>query len=91
MDYTNLLKSKGFDLNEYPEGKFWEYEVKDNELLKEKMCKIFQVSIDILSDGTDIDTLILQCVEDFSRCLFYYDCNSFDMEIDEFMECIEKM
>lgn len=91
MDYTNLLKSKGFDLNEYPEGKFWEYAVKDNELLKEKICKIFQAIIDISSDGTDINTLILQCAEDFSHCLFYYDCNSFDMEIDEFMECIEKM
>ena len=91
MNYANLLNSKGFKLNEYPEGKFWEYEVKDDELQKENICEIFQASIDISSDGTDINTLILQCAEDFSHCLFYYDCNSFDMETDEFMRCIEKM
>lgn len=91
MNYADLLLSKGFELNKYPEGKFWEFEVKNDEVLKEKICKIFQASIEIFSDGTDITTLILQCTEDFKCCLFYYDCNSFVMNTEEFMECVKKI
>lgn len=86
-----LLQSKGFSFNAYPEGKFWELEVKDDELLKEKICKIFKADIELFVDGTDIDTLILQCAEDFTRCIFYYDCNPFDMETEEFMRCVKKI
>lgn len=32
-----LLQNKGFSINTYPEGKFWELEVKNDELLKEKI------------------------------------------------------
>ena len=91
MDYTNLLQSKGFSLNEYPEGKFWELTVEDDETLKEKICNIFKSDIELFVHGTDIDTLILQCAEDFSKCLFYYDCNPFTIETDDFMECVEKI
>ena len=35
-----LLQSKGFSLNTYPEGKFWELTVEDDENLKGKICKI---------------------------------------------------
>ena len=91
MDYKELLESKGFSLNEYPEGKFWEFVVKDDEGLEEKLCKIFRASVDFVSQGTDIDTLILQCAEDFSKCLFYYDCNPFDMETEDFMKCVYQM
>ena len=86
-----LLQSKGFSFNTYPEGKFWELEVKDDELLKEKICKIFKADIELFVDGTDIDTLILQCTEDFTRCIFYYDCNPFNMETDDFMKCVERI
>ena len=91
MDYTGLLQSKGFSLNEYPEGKFWELTVEDDEELKEKICKIFKADIELFVNGTDIDTLILQCAEDFSKCLFYYDGNPYYMETDEFMKCVEKI
>lgn len=40
---------------------------------------------------TDIDTIILQCAENFTKCLFYYDCNAFDMETKTFMKCVENM
>ena len=91
MNYKKLLESKGFSINEYPEGKFWEFVVEDNEELKQKICKIFKVNIELYVDGTDIDTLILQCAEDFTKCLFYYDCNLFDMETEDFMKCVEQM
>lgn len=86
-----LLQSKGFILNTYPEGKFWEFVIEDDEKLKEKIYKIFSADIELFVDGTDIDTLILQCAEDFTKCIFYYDCNPFDMETEEFMKCVEKI
>lgn len=91
MDYKELLVSKGFSLNTYPEGKFWEFVVENDEELKDKLCKIFGADIELYITRTDIDTLILQCAEDFTRCLFYYDCNPFDMETEEFMRCIEQI
>lgn len=65
--------------------------MKEDEELKDKLCKIFSANIELFVAGTDIDTLILQCAEDFTKCLFYYDCNPFDMETEEFMKCVEKM
>lgn len=82
MNYSNLLKEKGFILNTYPEGKFWELVITKDENKKEHICKVFEA---------DIDTLILQCAEDFTKCLFYYDCNPFDMETKTFMKCVENM
>lgn len=86
-----LLQSKGFSLNTYPEGKFWELTVEDNESLKLKICKIFNAEIEVTVNGSDIETLILQCAEDFTKCIFYYDCNPFDMETDDFMKCVKKI
>lgn len=86
-----LLQNKSFSLNVYPEGKFWELTVEDDENLKEKICKIFNAEIEVTANGSDIETLILQCAEDFTKCIFYYDCNSFDMEIEDFMKCVERI
>lgn len=86
-----LLRSKGFSLNTYPEGKFWELTVENDENLKVKICKIFNAEIEVTVNGSDIETLILQCAEDFTKCIFYYDCNPFDMETDDFMKCVEKI
>lgn len=88
MNYKELLESKGFSLNTYPEGKFWEFVVETDEGLKKKICNIFQADIEEYIGNIDVDTLILQCAEDFTKCLFYYDCNSFDMKTEEFMECV---
>ena len=38
-----LLQSKGFSLNTYPEGKFWELTVEDDDNLKVKICKIIKI------------------------------------------------
>lgn len=86
-----LLQSKGFSLNTYPEGKFWELTVEEDEWLKVKICKIFNAEIEVTVNGSDVETLILQCAEDFTKCIFYYGCNSFDMDTDDFMKCVEKM
>lgn len=86
-----LLRNKGFSLNTYPEGKFWELTVEEDESLKVKICKIFNAEIEITVNGSDVETLILQCAEDFTKCIFYYDCNPFDMETDDFMKCVEKI
>lgn len=86
-----LLKSKGFNLNDYPEGKFWELTVEDDEELKARICKIFKADIELFVDGADIETLILQCAEDFTKCIFYYDCNPFDMKTEDFMKCVKEI
>ena len=67
-----LLQSKGFSLNTYPEGKFWELTVEDDDNLKVKICKIFNAEIEVTVNGSDVETLILQCAEDFTKCIFYY-------------------
>lgn len=86
--YKQLLLEKGFSLNRFPEGRFLELVVKDDEELKAKICRVFGANIELFVNGTDIDTLILQCAEDFTKCLFYYDCNPFEMETEEFMKCV---
>ena len=92
MNYSNLMKEKGFILNTYPEGKFWELVITKDENKKEHICKVFKADIELFdSNTTDIDTLILQCAEDFTKSLFYYDCNPFDMETKTFMKCVENM
>ena len=70
MDYPKFLRSKGFTLNSYPEGKFWELVVEDSEEQKEHICNIFKADIDLYVHGADIETLILQCAEDFKGASF---------------------
>ncbi|OLA94868.1 MAG: hypothetical protein BHW64_01855 [Candidatus Melainabacteria bacterium LEY3_CP_29_8] len=89
--YRELLLSKGFSLNEYSEGKFWELEVREDEKLKQRICNVFGADVELFANGTDIDTLILQCAEDFTKCLFYYDCNSFDVETEDFMKYVSNI
>lgn len=93
VDCRKLLESKGFTLNTYlGDGKFWELVVKDDEELKRHICNVFQADVELLdSNITDIDTLILQCAEDYSRCIFFYDCNSYNMETEEFMRCVDNI
>jgi hypothetical protein len=92
MNYSGLLKEKGFVLNTYPEGKFWELVVVDAESTKEHICKVFGANIELVdANTTDIDTLILQCTEDFTKCLFYYDCNPYNMNPGTFMKCVENL
>lgn len=63
----HLLKSKGFELNTYPDSVCWKFVTTDDEEMKDKICKIFGANIELYVGGTDIDTLILQCRDDFSK------------------------
>lgn len=92
MDYSTLLKEKGFELNTYLEGRFWELQIKEDDR-KIEICKAFQADEELFdaSNIFDIETLILQCAEDFTRCLFFFDCNSWPMETEAFMRCVESI
>ena len=93
MDYKSLLISKGFSLNEYSEGKFWELTIKDDEDQKRKICNIFGAEIDdyINSYQCDVETIVLQCKENFTNCIFCCDCDAWDIDTTEFMLCVEKI
>lgn len=91
MDYTELLRSKGFELNTYPEGRFWELVVETDEDKKREICKIFNAVIDDYIGFTDIETVVLQVNETFKHCVFCYDCNDWDVGTQEFMDCIAKL
>ena len=81
-----ILKRKGFSLNTYAmDGALWEFEEKENEELKEKLCEIFNIDAELP------ETIILQCREDFTNCIFYYDCNVIDMDAMDFVECVKQM
>ena len=86
-EVERLLKSRGFVFGVYPEGVLcWELVVKENDELKKKICAAFDVKIE-----TEIETLILQCRDNFSNCVFYYDCNMLNMETKDFIECVKKL
>lgn len=102
MDYKNLLLLKGFDLNVYAEGTFWELEItkevttlRNGETIKlyddkiNELCKLFGAQIDISTDSfTDVNTVVLQCKYDFTECVFCYDGNAWDVSTEEFMKCV---
>jgi uncharacterized protein YacL (UPF0231 family) len=91
MDNKKLLESKGFSLNTFPEGRFWELVEENNENNKLHICKIFGADIELSVDGTDVNTLILQCDENYNNCLLYYDCNSYNMSTEDFIHCVNKL
>lgn len=51
---------------------------------------MFQADIELFDGRVDIDTLNLQWAEYFTKCIFYYDCNPWDMEMEDFMKCVER-
>lgn len=91
MDYKLLLESKGFVLNEYPEGRLWELVEENDEDVKIHICEVFNAVIDTDENGTDIETIILQCDENYCNCIFCYDSMPYDMSTEEFIECISKI
>ena len=102
MDYKKLLLLKGFNLNVYDEGVFWELEISkevttshNGETITlydgkiKELCKLFGAQVDIDTDSfTDVNTVILQCKHDFTECVFCYDGNAWDVSTEEFMKCV---
>lgn len=93
MNWDKLLLRKGFQLNEYPDGKFWELKIEDDESRKTEICKVFGADIELFdySGISDIECLVLQSDEEFQRCIFYYDCNAWGMATEDFMESVTEL
>ena len=85
IEAERILKRKGFSLNVYTLEILWEFEAKKDEELKAKLCKIFGVDVE------EPEKIVLQCRENFTNCIFYYDCNVIDMDAVNFIECVKQM
>lgn len=85
IDIEQLFKDKGFSLNVYGLDILWEFTVKDDDILKESLCQIFGIDIQ------EPETIILQCRENFTNCIFYYDCNVINLNTEDFIECVKQM
>lgn len=78
-----LLKQKGFKLNTYPKGKFWEYETKDKKIIE-----------NILQEDSfgDENVVCLQLKEDYSDKKLAADSNVWEIETEkEFLDILERM
>lgn len=85
IEAERILKRKGFSLNVYTLEILWKFEASEDAELKDKLCKIFGANVE------EPETVILQCRENFTNCIFYYDCNVIDMEATDFIECVKQM
>ena len=91
MDYVKTLLEKGFSLNSYPEGKFWEIKITEDEEKKVRVCNYVSAILDVFVAGEEVETVILQCSEDFTYCIFYFDCNVCQIKPNIFMDILEKL
>lgn len=91
MDYAKILLEKGFSLNSYPEGKFWEINIVEDVEKKVEVCNYASAVLDVFVAGEEVETVILQCSEDFTYCIFYFDCNVCQIKTDIFMDILKKL
>ncbi|MFC0903785.1 hypothetical protein ACFHWD_03655 [Clostridium sp. MT-14] len=77
-----LLKEKGFKLNTYPEGKFWEYITEDDEkieaILQDEYCG-------------DENNICLQLQEDFTNIIEQVDIDTYDLTEEQFLKLIKRI
>lgn len=76
-----LLLEKGFELNTYPQGKYFEFVTKDDEVMEKILGEDYT---------RDEESVILQLKEDFSNKLLCEDANVWDLTDEQFMEILEK-
>lgn len=79
---NELLLEKGFKLNTYPEGKFYEFETKEDDI----MSKI--LGNDYIGDE---EIVILQLKEDFTGIVLCVDTNNYTLSIGELEEILESL
>lgn len=86
MNYAQLLKEKGFSLNDYPDGKYYVLVADTDEHYDEgqHILKVFEF------EDEYPDTVILQCKEDFTKCSLYTGY-VLDFDTEEFMKLVEKL
>lgn len=77
-----LLLKKGFKLNTYPEGKYFEFVTKNDEVMEKILGK------DYIGDE---ESVILQLKEDFSNKLLCENANVWDLTYEQFMEILGKL
>jgi hypothetical protein len=77
-----LLINKGFKLNTYPQGKYYEYENKDNTIIEVVMGDDY---------FGDEENIVLQLKEDFSGKVLAVDCNNWVLSDKEFEDILEKL
>ena len=75
------LLIKGFKLNIYSEGKYYEYITNDINIIEKLVDELFG----------DEEILILQCDENFENCKMCIDTNIWDLEQYEFMKLVEEL
>ena len=75
------LLIKGFKLNTYSEGKYYEYITNDINVIEKLVDELFG----------DEEILVLQCDENFENCKMCIDTNIWDLEQNEFMKLVEEL
>ena len=75
------LLIKGFKLNTYSEGKYYEYITNDNNVIEKLVDELFG----------DEEILVLQCDENFENCKMCIDTNIWDLEQNEFIQLVEEL
>lgn len=75
------LLQKGFKLNTYPEGKYYEYITSNTNVMEKLADELFG----------DEEILVLQCDDNFENCKMCIDANIWDLEQNEFMKLVEEL
>ena len=75
------LLIKGFKLNTYSEGKYYEYITNDINVIEKLVDELFG----------DEEILVLQCDENFENCKMCIDTNIWDLEQNEFIQLVEEL
>lgn len=82
MSAHELLINKGFKLNKYPEGKYYEFTTKEDEL----MSKILKDDYDGMTS-----VVIIQLKEDFTNKIMCVDCNVWNLSDIEFENILKEI
>lgn len=75
-----LLISKGFELNNYPEGEYYELVTTDKDIISKIL------GIDYMGDE---EKLIIQMKKNYNKKIICIDCNIWDLSDKEFQNILE--
>ena len=78
----NYYLEKGFELNTYPEGKYFEFVTKDDKVIEKILGKDYT---------GDEETAILQLKEDCSNKIICIDSNVWDLTNEQFMGILKTL
>lgn len=82
-----LLLNKGFSLNTYPQGKYYEFQTTEDSIIEKIL-----ITAKYGYDPSFLDeTVILQMKEDFTRKIICIDGNVWDLTDEELDKILEVM